>query len=108
MGNIIRTKTPLKIVRVEATSEQKRYTAACITDGDDFSWWIADNETQPQVVTLELDKSEKVFASRIRFQKDSSTYTHKVETSIDGKIGNFCMNVSVRGGILSRCRSVRN
>lgn len=83
--NIIRTKTPLKIVRVEATSEQKRYTAACITDGDDFSWWIADNETQPQVVTLELDKSEKVFASRIRFQKDSSTYTHKVETSIDGK-----------------------
>ena len=26
-----------------------------------------------------------VFASRIRFQKDSSTYTHKVEISIDGK-----------------------
>ena len=83
--NVIRTKTPLKVVRVEATSEQKRYEASHITDGDDFSWWIADDESQPQIVLLELERSVNVFASRIRFQKDSSTYTHKVEISIDGK-----------------------
>ena len=84
-ANVIRTKTPLKVVRVEATSEQKRYEASHITDGDDFSWWIADDESQPQIVLLELERSVNVFASRIRFQKDSSTYTHKVEISIDGK-----------------------
>lgn len=83
--NVICTKTPLKVVRVEATSEQKRYEASHITDGDDFSWWIADDESQPQIVLLELERSVNVFASRIRFQKDSSTYTHKVEISIDGK-----------------------
>ena len=83
--NVIRTKTPLKVVRVEATSEQKRYEASHIQDGDDFSWWIADDESQPQIVLLELERSVNVFASRIRFQKDSSTYTHKVEISIDGK-----------------------
>ena len=83
--NVICTKTPLKVVRVEATSEQKRYEASHIADGDDFSWWIADDESQPQIVLLELERSVNVFASRIRFQKDSSTYTHKVEISIDGK-----------------------
>ena len=72
------------MVRVEATSEQKRYEASHIADGDDFSWWIADDESQPQIVLLELERSVNVFASRIRFQKDSSTYTHKVEISIDG------------------------
>lgn len=82
--NTIRTKTPLNIHRVLATSEQKRYVASNIIDGDDTSWWIADNASQPQVITLELNQTEPVFASRIRFQKDSSAYAHQVETSTDG------------------------
>ncbi|WP_455593537.1 glycoside hydrolase family 2 TIM barrel-domain containing protein [Bacteroides sp.] len=82
--NIIRSKTPLKIRQVQVTSALEKYEASNITDGDDFSWWIAADDTEPQVVLLELEQVETVFASRIRFQKDSSTYTHKVEFSRDG------------------------
>ena len=39
----------------------------------------------PQVVTLMLDCPTYVAASRILFQKDSSSYKHKVETSEDGE-----------------------
>ena len=81
--NIIRARTILRVAHVQVSSEQERYKAANVMDGDDFSWWIAANE-KPQVVLLELPQVETVFAGRIRFQKDSSTYTHKVETSVDG------------------------
>ena len=40
------------------TSEQfsvRMAEASHITDGDDFSWWIADDESQPQIVLLELE-----------------------------------------------------
>lgn len=82
--NIIRSKTPLKIRHVQATSELEKYKASNIIDGDDFSWWIAADDAKAQVVLLELEQVEPIFASRIRFQKDSSTYTHKVEISSDG------------------------
>lgn len=80
----ISQKSPLKIDRIQATSEQKRYAATHLTDGDDTTWWIASDAQSPQTVTLELAKPEKVYALRIRFQKDSSTYTHRVQTSTDG------------------------
>lgn len=80
----INQKTPLKISRVQSTSEQKRYPSAHLTDGDDSTWWIAANAQMPQTVTLELAQPEKVYALRIRFQKDSSTYMHTVKTSTDG------------------------
>ncbi|MGV8829354.1 MAG: glycoside hydrolase family 2 TIM barrel-domain containing protein [Breznakibacter sp.] len=80
----ISKKTKVQISRIEATSEQQRYPSAQLTDGDDNTWWIAGNNTMPQTVTLELEQSEKVYALRIRFQKDSSTYTHQVQTSTNG------------------------
>lgn len=81
--NLLRTRLPLKISKVETTTEQKKYEAAHIVDGDDSSWWIA-ADASPQVVLLGLEQAEDVFAVRIRFQKDSSAYTHKVEASMDG------------------------
>lgn len=56
----------------------------------------------PQVVELMLERVSYVEAVCILFQKDSASYKHKVETSRDGCIGNFCMNGSVRVGSLSR------
>lgn len=41
---------------------------------------IAGEDRLPQVVTLMLDRPTYVAASRILFQKDSSSYKHKVET----------------------------
>ena len=64
---------------------QSGYSASNITDEDDHTWWIAANDQLPQVVTLELEKPTRVLASRILFQKDSSSYQHKVEYSVDGK-----------------------
>ena len=80
----ISRKTPLKVIGIQATSEQQRYPSSQLTDGDDTTWWIAATEKTPQTVTLELEQTQKVYALRIRFQKDSSTYTHRVETSTNG------------------------
>lgn len=74
----------LKIASVCTESDQKGYPAAHIIDGNDRSWWIAGNDKLPQVVTLDLGKTTYVKASRILFQKDSSSYRHTVETSEDG------------------------
>lgn len=46
---------------------------------------LAGEDRLPQVVTLMLDRPTYVAASRILFQKDSSSYKHKVETSEDGE-----------------------
>lgn len=56
-----------------------------LTDGNDKSWWIAADERLPQVVTVHLSEPTYVCGSRILFQKDSSSYEHKVEISTDGK-----------------------
>lgn len=74
----------VEVEKVEVGSSQDGYPATHITDKDDFSWWIAATGSYPQVVTLTLKEPCMVIASRIRFQKDSSAYTHKVETSVDG------------------------
>ena len=74
----------VEVEKVETASSQEGYPATHITDRDDFSWWIAGNDSYPQVITLTLKEPRPVIASRVRFQKDSSAYTHKVETSVDG------------------------
>lgn len=74
----------LKVKEAQVTSQQKRYPANYLTDGDDNTWWIAQDEKLPQTVTLELEQQESVYALRIRFQKDSSAYKHQVQCSTDG------------------------
>lgn len=78
-------KPRLKIASVQVGSSQNGYPASNITDNDDHSWWIAGEDKLPQVITLSLDRPAYVAASRILFQKDSSSYKHKVETSRDGE-----------------------
>lgn len=78
-------KPRLKIASVQVASSQEGYPASHITDNDDHSWWIAGEDLLPQVITVTLEQPTYVTASRILFQKDSSSYKHKVETSKDGK-----------------------
>lgn len=77
-------KPVAEIENVDATSFQTDYPLSNITDGDDFSWWIAGGDAFPQVITLTLKESSDIIGSRIRFQKDSSSYKHRVEISEDG------------------------
>ncbi len=77
-------RPPLKIASVKVDDEQPGYPASNILDGDDHSWWIAGSDRLPQTVTFDLGQPTYIAASRILFQKDSSSYRHKVETSADG------------------------
>ena len=76
--------TPLPIAAVKVGSSHNSYPAENLTDRNDRSWWIAANAQLPHVVTLSLKEPTYVTACRIMFQKDSSSYRHKVETSADG------------------------
>lgn len=78
-------KPRLKVASVTVDGSQSGYPESNIIDNDDASWWIAGSDDVPQVVTLSLDAPTHVTACRIRFQKDSSSYKHKVETSVDGE-----------------------
>lgn len=78
-------KPRLKVASVTVDGSQDGYPESNIIDNDDASWWIAGSDGVPQVVTLSLDAPTHVTACRIRFQKDSSSYKHKVETSVDGE-----------------------
>lgn len=78
------SKPKVKVAEVQVTSEQPGFGKEHITDGDDFSWWIAGEDQFPQTVTLVLEEPIQVLAGRVRFQKDSSSYTHRVEISEDG------------------------
>lgn len=80
----ILSKPRIKIASVQTGSSQPDYPSSNIIDNDDHSWWIASSDHLPQIVTLVLDRPTYVAASRILFQKDSSSYRHKVETSRDG------------------------
>lgn len=80
----ILAKPKAEIAETNVSSSQNGYPLKNITDNDDFTWWIAGDDSFPQVITLELTSLTPILASRVRFQKDSSTYTHKVETSTDG------------------------
>lgn len=74
---------PVKEVIVSG-SQQEAYPASNVVDGDDKSWWIANEDRFPQVIMLTLKEPAFVSACRILFQKDSSSYRHKVEVSSDG------------------------
>ena len=78
-------KPRLKIQSVRVDSSLREYPPSNIIDNDDTTWWIANDDKCPQVITLVLDRVTYVSASRILFQKDSSSYKHKVETSKDGE-----------------------
>lgn len=78
-------KRPATIAKVEVSSAQADYPASNLTDGNDKSWWIAGNDQLPQIVTVQLTEPTFIHGSRILFQKDSSSYSHKVETSSDGE-----------------------
>lgn len=78
------SRPKVDIADIKATSTQDGYPLENAIDGDDFSWWIAGENSFPQVLTLSLHRPTEVTACRIRFQKDSSGYTHKVEVSEDG------------------------
>lgn len=75
----------LIIEKIEGNSGVREYPLEHVTDEDDSSWWISQGDSFPQVITLVLPEVQHVYASRIRFQKDSSVYRHKVEISEDGK-----------------------
>lgn len=73
-----------EIATINVTSTQDGYPESNIADRDDFSWWIAGEDAFPQVITLALKEPTDIIAGRIRFQKDSSSYKHRVEVSEDG------------------------
>lgn len=76
---------PVLIPRqVTATCSHASYPVTNLTDGNDRTWWIADTDKLPQCVTFSFDKPVNIRACRILFQKDSSSYGHKVEVSSDG------------------------
>ncbi|MDL2255537.1 DUF4982 domain-containing protein [Parabacteroides sp. OttesenSCG-928-G06] len=81
----VSAREPLPVAEVIVSGAQKDYPASHITDGNDKSWWIADSDVYPQVVTIGLKEAMRVLACRIVFQKDSSYYTHKIEVSRDGE-----------------------
>lgn len=81
----ILSRPVLKIEKIEGNSGVIEYPLVHVIDEDDFSWWISQEDSFPQVVTLVLPEVQDVYASRIRFQKDSSVYKHKVEISDDGE-----------------------
>ena len=81
----ILSKPAIPIRSVQVSGSQKGYAETNITDGDDHTWWIAGSDQLPQVIVLTLDKPTYVAASRVLFQKDSSSYKHKVEVSSDGE-----------------------
>lgn len=78
-------KERLKLTDVVVSSYQKEYPKSNVIDNDDSTWWIADSDTVPQIITVSLSNIEYVQASRILFQKDSSSYKHRAETSKDGE-----------------------
>lgn len=82
----ILSKTKAPIEDVQVSSEQAGYSKSNIIDQNDYSWWIAGATTFTQTVTIRLKESALILAGRIRFQKDSSSYTHQVEVSDDGKV----------------------
>lgn len=81
----ILSKPCLKVAGVKTEGFQKGYPVTNIIDQNDRSWWFAQEDILPQTVVLDLGEKTYVEASRIVFQKDSSSYRHKVETSEDGK-----------------------
>lgn len=85
MEKHILAKNVINVEKVEASGFQPGYPMSKLTDGNDKSWWIAADERLPQVVTVHLSEPTYVCGSRILFQKDSSSYEHKVEISTDGK-----------------------
>lgn len=78
------TLPKLKTDKVTATTAHSSYPIANLTDGDDRSWWMAENGALPQSVTFTFNNPITIKASRILFEKDSSLYGHKVEVSEDG------------------------
>lgn len=74
-----------KVAEVRGDAGAPGYGLANAVDGDDFSWWIAGSEAVPQTVTCILPEVTDIYACRVRFQKDSSSYLHRVETSEDGQ-----------------------
>lgn len=81
----ILAKKPVEIEYVETSSDQQGYPASNLNDGNDKTWWIAGSEELPQTIVVSLKELTYVCGSRILFQKDSSSYKHKVEVSSDGK-----------------------
>ncbi len=81
----ILSKPKIQISEVNVSGSQPGYPASHIIDGKDESWWIAEDESFPQTIILSLEKPTFVSASRVLFQKDSSSYLHKVEVSEDGE-----------------------
>lgn len=85
LTEIVGRKPKLEIEKVEVSSSHEKYPASNLTDGNDKTWWLAADQTTPQVITVVLKNRSRVFASRLLFQKDSASYRHKVETSSDGE-----------------------
>lgn len=81
----ILAKKPVGIEYIETLSDQQGYPASNLNDGNDKTWWIAGSEELPQTIVVNLKELTYVCGSRILFQKDSSSYKHKVEVSSDGK-----------------------
>lgn len=81
----ILSKPKIQISEVIVSGSQTGYPSSNIIDGKDESWWIAEEESFPQTIVLKLEEPTFVLASRVLFQKDSSSYLHKAEVSEDGE-----------------------
>ena len=84
LGRRLMAMTHLTPASVKVTSSHASYPAANLTDHDDNTWWIAADESVPQVVTVTFDAPTRIDLMRVRFQKDSTHYGYQVETTTDG------------------------
>lgn len=78
------TLIPITIKNVTAEKESAAFPASLMTDSKEDSWWVSPSGDFPQRVILEVEP-QFISALKIMFQKDSSYYRHRIETSEDGE-----------------------
>lgn len=78
------TLVPVPFRSLSAQFESDGFPASLMIDGKEDTWWVSPSGDLPQRVVLEVEP-QFISALVIMFQKDSSYYRHRIETSEDGE-----------------------
>lgn len=76
--------SPVPFRSVSVQHESAGFPASLMTDGKENTWWVSPSGDLPQRVILEVEP-QFISALVIMFQKDSSYYRHRIDTSEDGE-----------------------
>jgi putative heme-binding domain-containing protein len=66
-------------------------------DGDEGTRWCADGGSVPQVLQVDLGKTEDLAGVKIAWENGKAVYRYKVETSADGKAWNLAVDQTAKG-----------